>query len=71
VPARGTISRKPGGGLLLHLPFEKACTIEAFPAGVEIGPVAGGSSSIVAAGTDLGLKHLAWLSIGARPSTSM
>ncbi len=62
-PARGTISRKPGGGLLLHLPFEKACTIEAFPGGMEGGSAAD-DSSIVVAGVDLGLKHLAWLSIG-------
>ncbi len=63
-PARGSISRKPGGGLLLHLPFEKACTIEAFPGGMEGGSSADDSSIVVAAGVDLGLKHLAWLSIG-------
>ena len=64
VPARGTISRKPGGGLLLHLPFEKACIIEAFPGGMVNGSAVDDSRSIVDAGTDLGLKHLAWLSMG-------
>ena len=63
VPARGTISRKPGGGLLLHLPFEKACTIEAFP-GRATDAMASNGTDVVVAGTDLGLKHLAWLSIG-------
>ncbi len=62
-PTRGTITRKPGGGLLLHLPFEKACTIDAFPAGMA-GEAEANSSSVFVAGVDLGLKHLAWLSIG-------
>ncbi len=63
-PARGTISRKPGGGLMLHMPFEKACIIEAVPGDMKDGIVTGDSNSIVVAGVDLGLKHLAWLSIG-------
>ncbi len=63
LPARGTITRKPGGGLLLHLPFEKACMIEAFSCSIKgesVNPV----RIVVVAGVDLGLKHLAWLSIG-------
>ena len=64
-PARGTITRKTGGGLLLHLPFEK-----------EFIPVDGSPASttkregLVDCGVDLGLKHFAWLSIGDHvPST--
>jgi len=63
VPARGTITRKPGGGLLLHLPFEKTCIVEAFPGSVRTKTMNRGNSVMVA-GVDLGLKHLAWLSIG-------
>ncbi len=63
VPARGTITRKPGGGLLLHLPFMRACTIEASSGHAEA-DVTGQAGRAVVAGVDLGLKHLAWLSIG-------
>jgi hypothetical protein len=67
VPARGTITRKPGGRLLLHLPFEKDCPVEPLPGGD--GDDGGGEddppATTVVAGTDLGLKHLAWGSIGA------
>jgi transposase len=64
LPARGTITRKRGGGLLLHLPFEKECTIDPFPGNKDaIGN--GQHEPVVVAGVDLGLKHLAWLSIGA------
>ena len=58
-PTRGTITRKPGGGLLLHAPFEKACATGTFPGRVKDGS----ASTVVVAGADLGLKHLAWLSI--------
>jgi len=63
VPARGTITRKPGGGLLLHLPFKKPCTVEAFPGSIGT-ETTNQASSVVVAGVDLGLKHLAWLSVG-------
>jgi transposase len=62
VPARGTITRKPGGRLLLHLPFEKECPVEPF-SGADDGEEDCLPSSKVVAGTDLGLKHLAWASI--------
>jgi hypothetical protein len=62
-PARGTITRKTGGGLLLHLPFEKACTVKAVPGSTEE-ETTSRADNVVVAGTDLGLKHLAWLSIG-------
>jgi len=69
VPARGTITRKPGGGLLLHLPFEKECATGSFP-----GSTNGGATRqherVVVAGVDLGLKHLAWQSIGACQRTA-
>ena len=61
-PARGTITRKPGGGLLLHLPFEKKFDVAPFPRGF---PGHDGTpATLVACGVDLGLKHLAWLSVG-------
>ena len=63
MPVRGTITRKPGGGLLLHLPFEKTCTVGAFPGSVRTETMNRGNNILVA-GVDLGLKHLAWLSIG-------
>ena len=63
LPARGTITRKPGGGLLLHLPFEKECSVDPFPGDTNGGP-RGQPGHVVVAGVDLGLKHLAWLSIG-------
>ena len=63
VPARGTITRKPGGGLLLHLPFEKSCTVGAFPGSIRTETMNRGNN-VVVAGVDLGLKHLAWLSVG-------
>ena len=70
LPVRGTITRKLGGGLLLHLPFEKECTIDSFP-GNNDGSGNGQQEPVVVAGTDLGLKHFAWLSIGAcRASTA-
>ena len=62
-PTRGTITRKPGGGLLLHLPFEKTCTIRAFPGSIE-GNGGNESNTFRVAGVDLGIKHLAWVSIG-------
>jgi transposase len=63
VPARGTITRKPGGGLLLHLPFEKEITVDPFPG--KYGDISMAKpDDIVVAGVDLGLKHLAWQSIG-------
>ncbi len=62
-PARGTITRKPGGGLLLHLPFMRACTIEASSGHAEADATDQADRAVVA-GVDLGLKHLAWLSIG-------
>jgi hypothetical protein len=61
--ARGTITRKPGGGLLLHLPFEKECTTGSFP-GNTVSGSKGQPGHVVVAGVDLGLKHLAWQSIG-------
>jgi hypothetical protein len=73
LPARGTITRKPGGRLLLHLPFEKDCPAEPLP-GDDGGDGGNGGkggagddppTTTVVAGTDLGLKHLAWGSIGA------
>jgi transposase len=63
VPARGTITRKPGGGLLLHLPFEKECTADPFPGSTNDG-ACNPPGQVRIAGADLGLKHLAWLSIG-------
>jgi len=63
VPARGTITRKSGGGLLLHLPFEKQCTTGPFPGNTDAGSK-GQPGHVVVAGVDLGLKHLAWQSIG-------
>ncbi len=63
-PVRGTITRKLGGGLLLHLPFEKSCTPGCFPGSIE-GSAQGPSKHVIVAGVDLGLKHLAWVSIGA------
>ncbi len=67
-PVRGTITRKPGGGLLLHLPFEKQFITGQFPGVAKEGLTALTSTVIVGA-TDLGLKHLAWLSVGeCRPS---
>jgi hypothetical protein len=62
-PARGTITRKAGGGLLLHLPFEKDCNLSDDPPASTTG-----NGRIVECGVDLGLKHLAWLSIGDRSS---
>ncbi len=63
LPARGTITRKPGGGLLLHLPFEKEYTTGPFPGDTNV--VSNGQpGDVVVAGVDLGLKHLAWQSIG-------
>ncbi len=61
-PARGTITRKPGGGLLLHLPFEKKFDIAPCPRAC-LGSD-GTPAALVACGVDLGLKHLAWLSVG-------
>ena len=63
LPARGTITRKPGGGLLLHLPFEKECTVDPFPGSLD-GGTSCGPARVVVGGVDLGLKHLAWQSIG-------
>ena len=63
VPARGTITRRPGGGLLLHLPFEKECMVNPFPGNANAGATSQ-PDHVVIAGADLGLKQLAWLSIG-------
>jgi hypothetical protein len=69
MPARGTITRKPGGGLVLHLPFEKKCTLGHFPGSIE-GSEKGEPERVIVAGVDLGLKHLAWLSVGACKRTT-
>nr|MDO8112196.1 transposase [Candidatus Sigynarchaeota archaeon] len=69
MPARGTITRKPGGGLVLHLPFEKKCTPGRFP-GTKEGSKKGRPEQVIAAGVDLGLRHLAWLSVGACKRTA-
>ncbi|MHA1683996.1 MAG: zinc ribbon domain-containing protein [Promethearchaeota archaeon] len=65
--ARGTITRKtPDGGLCLHLPFiPREPGVDGSHEGVR-GASAGskdGKDTIMVAGCDLGLKHLAWLSI--------
>ena len=70
IPARGTITRKPGGGLLLHLPFVKECTIDPFPGTTIAGKICQ-SGHVVVAGADLGLKHLAWQSIGDCQRTAL
>ena len=55
---RGTLTRKtPGGGLLLHAAFQQELEMMK-------NPFAGVVTKIVrVAGVDLGMKHLAWLSI--------
>jgi len=69
LPARGTITRKPGGGLLLHLPFQRKCTPGRFPGSKE-GSEKSKTKHVIVAGVDLGLKHLAWLSVGACKRTA-
>lgn len=67
---KGTLTRKtPGGGMLLHAPFQQDCGTKDVPAttgdGANGPPGDDGKSPffIRVAGVDLGVKHLAWLSI--------